>query len=309
MQFLITVPIFSIIAMGFLSVRFKFIPKDAMMALGKFVLFFAVPCVIFRALSKTDFNTVFDPHFLLAYAGGCLATFVIFFLISKYFLQSSITESGLNAFGTSLPNSIIIGVPLLIYLFGSLPSAAFTMALIVENALIFPLALLLMDIGLHKGEKDGIFSMIKAIGVKLLRNQFILAIFAGLLVSALHIPIPAVITKIIDILAQAAPATALFFIGGTLVGTSLKGRMKQIGIVSFGKLVIHPILVVLIIQLLPEMDPQLRISAIVLASCPMLTIYPIIASKYGRAEESASTLIVTTFASFLTISIALWFVA
>lgn len=308
MTFYMTAPLFALIAMGYLAVRLKFITKDANVGLGRFALYFGVPAIIFRALSQSDFTNVLNSHFILAYAGGGLMSFIIIFFISKYLTKATLTESGLNAFGSALPNSIIIGAPLLIQIYGSLPSGAFTMALLVENILIFPLALILMDLGIHKDSSSSIISSLRTILTGLPKNQFLMAIVLGLCVSAFQIPIPDVLGKIIDLMGQAAPAVSLFFIGGTLVGSTLNGRLGTISLVACGKLMIHPLLVAFIITLLPEMDTQLRVSAIVFASCPMLTIYPIVASKYALAQEATSTLLLTTIASFLTLTVSLWLV-
>ena len=240
--------------------------------------------------------------------GGVSGPLRLFFFYQSLALKRRITTSGLNAFGSAMPNSIIIGVPLLIYTFGELPSGAFTMALLVENIVLFPLALVIMDSGFSHQGSSKVIQTLKETGKKILTNQFMIAIFAGLSVSFMQLPIPDVVDRIIAMLAQAAPAVALFFVGGTLVGTSVKGRISSIGLISVGKLLINPLLVTVIILLLPEMPKELKVSAILLSACPMLTIYPIVASKYNLAEEASSTLLVTTVISFFSISLILWIV-
>ena len=81
---------------------------------------------------------------------------------------------------------------------------------------------------------------------------------------------------------------------------------RDIATVTFGKLVLHPLLVFLILWLLPPLDPQLRIAAVVLAGMPMLSLYPIVAQRYHHEGFCAAALLVTTVASFVSISTLLW---
>ncbi|GAB2875524.1 hypothetical protein GCM10027277_50960 [Pseudoduganella ginsengisoli] len=53
-------------------------------------------------------------------------------------------------------------------------------------------------------------------------------------------------------------------------------------------------------------DPQLRRAAILMAAMPMMSIYPIVAQAYGLENRSAAALVLTTSASFVTLSVLLW---
>ena len=61
-----------------------------------------------------------------------------------------------------------------------------------------------------------------------------------------------------------------------------------------------------VLLLLPPIDPALRVAAVVFASVPMLSIYPVVAQKYHLEGLTAAALLVTTVASFLSISLLLW---
>lgn len=308
MQFSITVPIFALIGIGYLAVRLDLIPKALVRGLGQFVLFFGVPALIFRALSNAQLDTVLDRGFLIAYGVSCFAVFGLAFMVFKGGVRKTATESGLNAFGAAMPNSIFIGLPVLLQLFGEVPAGAFTMVLLVENFLIFPLALIVMDAGAAQKGTASIGATLRAITERLIKNPILLAIFAGVVVAMLDWRVPAPAAQIIDLIAQAAPATALFFIGGVLVGAKITGHLPTIAGVCGFKLLIHPALVIAILMILPPLSPDLRVAIIIFAACPMLTIYPIIAAKYGLEEEGASTLLAATALSFLSISALLAFV-
>jgi hypothetical protein len=54
------------------------------------------------------------------------------------------------------------------------------------------------------------------------------------------------------------------------------------------------------------MDATLQISGVLLASMPMMGIFPLLAQRHGQEGFCAAALLVTTVASFFTISALLW---
>jgi predicted permease len=61
----ITGPIYLVIALGFLAARFGIFSKTDMRALGTFVVKFALPALVFTALSQRPVNQILDPRYLL----------------------------------------------------------------------------------------------------------------------------------------------------------------------------------------------------------------------------------------------------
>ena len=81
--------------------------------------------------------------------------------------------------------------------------------------------------------------------------------------------------------------------------------------ITVGKLVGHPLAVLaaawLAVRLgMPAMAPQLLTGAVLAAAMPMLGVYTILAQRYGQEEQSAAALLLTTVASFFTLSGLLW---
>ena len=53
---------------------------------------------------------------------------------------------------------------------------------------------------------------------------------------------------------------------------------------------------------LPALEPSLRWAAVISAAVPMMGIYPILAQAYGQEDVGAGAMLVTTVASFFTLS-------
>jgi hypothetical protein len=205
----------------------------------------------------------------------------------------------------SSSNSGYIGYPIAVQVLGAAPAAvALAMCMLVENLLMIPIALVMADSGVA-GAGTWRRSLLQSLA-QLPRNPVILAIVAGFGVALLEIPVSDTLSRTINMLAMSSTAVALFVIGGSLVGLTTKGMKRDVSAVALGKLLLHPLAVGLLVWLLPPDDPILRAAAVLYASVPMLSIYPILAQKYHLEGFSAAALLLTTVLSFVTISIGIW---
>ncbi|WP_458766336.1 hypothetical protein [Cupriavidus basilensis] len=89
------------------------------------------------------------------------------------------------------------------------------------------------------------------------------------------------------------------------------GLGSRIVPIVVGKLVLHPLCVLLAITLLPmlglpEIDRSLSAAAVLMAAMPMMGIYATLGQAYGQEDFSAVTLLITTIASFFTLSALLF---
>ena len=75
---------------------------------------------------------------------------------------------------------------------------------------------------------------------------------------------------------------------------------------AFGKLLLHLIAVFAIFYLLPFDDVKLKQAATINAAMPMMSIYPIFGQRYYMEGICAAALVITTVASFLSISLLIW---
>ncbi|PTY37827.1 hypothetical protein BGP77_15235 [Saccharospirillum sp. MSK14-1] len=298
-------PIFIVIAIGFAAVKTELLPKSAVPGMGRFVLYFCLPALIFSTLAHTPIREVIEPLYLAAYGGGSLLAFALVFGLSRAF-GSQTSAATLNALGSAICNSAFIGYPVLLQVFGTLPAAAFTMTLLVENLLIMPLTLMILELNRALAEGGSTRQVLINFVRRLFTQPILLGILAGLAFSLTGLTLPGVIDRSLEFLAEAAAGVALFVIGGSLVGTQIKGDRRAIAIITLAKLVLHPALVALMVWWLPPFDGQLQTIAILAAAMPMLSIYPVLAGHYVAGGRYAATLVVATLSSFLSLTVVLW---
>jgi hypothetical protein len=301
----ITTPIFIMIMLGYFAVRVKLVPGDTIAGMAKVVMYFTLPALIFSTLARMEFDDVIVPAYIATYAIGSILTLLIGLFISLKVMKRSLIESTLKGAGMACSNSAFFAYPVMLLAFSNPPTAAFAMSLIVENILVLPITFVILEISSSRGQGLKPTYMLYTVIKRLLKNPLILAVTGGVLASTFHLELPAVIDRVLVMLSGASATLALIVLGGSLVGTSLSGNAKDICFVTTGKLVLHPLMIAIVALFMPEMDHNLLLGGILIAAVPMMSIYPIIGSQYGFRSICASTLLITTLASFVTLAVIL----
>ena len=110
-------PIYLLIIIGYGATHFNLFSKADLRVLGKFVINFALPALIFNALAKRAFSEVFDPIYFFAYLGGSLLVILLGFVLlpktSKQHSNNPINRA-IYALGMSCSNSGFVGYPILL---------------------------------------------------------------------------------------------------------------------------------------------------------------------------------------------------
>lgn len=302
----VTAPIFIIMAIGYAAVRADLLAKAELRALGKFVINFALPALILKALSQRPIAEILNVPYLAVYALGSVTVMLGGVAVAYFIRRRSLPVSALYGTGMAFPNSGFIGYPIVLQVLGPPGLVALTLTMIVENMVLMPLAILLMESRAGSGDKA--YRVALAAFARLFRSPIILAIVVGFLLASFDLHPPAPVARVIDMLAAASGAVALFVIGGNLVGLEVKGMFGDVALIMVGKLLLHPLAVFAALQLVPAFDPTLQRAAVMFACSPMMSIYPILGQKYGQEGFCSAALMATTTASFVTISSFLWLI-
>jgi predicted permease len=301
----LTAPIYGVIALGYLAVRQGVFERRDIAVLGTYVLRVALPAMVFTALSQRSSADLANVRYLVDYTAGSLAVMAAAFAWGWWRQGKDVSLSALCGLGMSSSNSAFIGYPIAAQVVGHGPATlGLAMCMLIENLLVMPLGLLVADSG-----QAGHGPWTRILGASLAqmaRNPIMIAIVAGFGTALAGLPLPGPLTMTVDILARSSTAVSLFVIGGSLFDLQVAGMRRDVTAIALGKLLLHPAAVATLIWLLPPDDPALRHAAVIYAGVPMLSIYPILAQKYGHQGLCAAALLLTTVLSFGTISAGLW---
>ena len=299
----ITGPIYIIIALGFLATFCGLFAKSDMQVFGKFVLHFALPALLFSSLSQRSIAEIFNPSYLIVYLMGSLLIVTTGYKGSLHLYRQNPTAATFSAMGMSCSNSGFVGFPILLLTMPEVAGVSLALNMIVENLVMIPLLLIMAE----KSRGNSSNKVLRMTLFRLLKSPLIIGLIAGFATSLLQLHLPEFLSRTINIFSMASGALSLFVIGGALVGQSFQGVGRKIYPIVIGKLLLHPLAVLGFVLLLPVtglplLDPSLLKAAILMAAMPMMSIYTILAQSYGLEDSSSSAMLVTTIASFFSLS-------
>jgi malonate transporter and related proteins len=304
-----TAPIYFSMAVGFAATRCGLFGKDDRLVFNRFIINLAAPALLFKALAESPIADVLNFDYILAYLVGTLSVVGLGLLWCRRFARLDQTTSALYTMGMSCSNSVFIGYPVLLLILPPVAGIAMALNSVLENIVVTPLVLALAESGRITTSRW--YRLVAKALSRLFYNPLIIGLCAGLLVSLLGWKLPKPVAQTLGLFAMTTAGLSLFVIGSTLSGLPLRGMVRPVLPIVFAKLVLHPLAVFLALLILPLLGlpavaPDLRMAAIVMAAVPMMALYPILAQLYGQEALSATALLITTIASFFTLSALLW---
>ncbi len=295
--FLRTLPFFVIIGLGYWAGRTRFFTQEATAYLTKFVFFFALSAMLFRFAATLPFAEIFNGRLIIGYLIGTLAVYALASLVA-WIRGLDIPTAAVEAQCAAIGNVGFLGLPMLALLLSEAAIGPVMLILAVDLVVFSSLIVILIN-----GGRDGKLTIktLRLIGVGLLKNPMIVSISAGLIWSALQIPVPGPMNDFLTILGGAATPGALFAIGASLAGKSAE-RIEIAGWLSFCKLIIHPACVAVALLWLVPVDTFSATVAIAAAALPVAGNVYMLAAHYGVAPHRASAaILLSTAASILTV--------
>jgi malonate transporter len=297
----VTGPIYLIMAVGFICVRLALFSKDEARVLGRFVVNYYGPVLVFLTLSQCTLDEVLNGPYFAAYALGSLVVLLGAAAYAHCLRGKPMPLTALQGLGMSASNSAFIGYPIILQLIGPPAGVALALTMIVESLLIMPLAMVMADASSTLRWHHALAQALRG----LMKSPMFLGIMAGITFALFDLRLPSMLERTAQFTATAASPLALFVIGASLVGLRLDGLRRDITFVVLGKLLLHPLAVLGMLVLLPPVDPVLRVAAVMFASMPMFSLYPALAQKYHHESFCAAVLLASTVLSFVTIGA--WF--
>jgi len=297
-------------AIGYAAVRFGMFRQQDMRVLGLYVMNVALPALLFRAVASRPLAEVVHPGYMLTFLLGGLLTIATTYAWFTWTAPDR-QRRALAVMGASSPNSGFVGYPLMLLLFPDLAGLILALNMLVENFVLIPICLVLMDLSAKEGRHPPgrlILSILK----DLLKRPMVIGLLLGLVVSLAGWPLPASVDRLFSMLAASASALALVVIGGSLVGLPLHGNRKLAAQVAVGKLVWHPAMMALAVAGLTALGivalpDDLRVAAILSAATPMFGIYTVLAQERGLEGAASIAMLAATTGAFFTLSLLiLW---
>ena len=306
---LVTFPFFALVLAGFVAARRRMLPLDAIPGLNSFVLFFALPAMLYRFGSTTPIAQLLDAAVFGVYL-ICALVMVGFAIAMTMSARIRWNDASMGALVAAFPNTGFMGVPLLAALLGPESVGPVIVLIVVDMVITSSLCIALSRLD----QRDG--GALAAAGKALrgvVTNPMPWAILLGAVASSMEFRLPGPIEKTLWLLADAASPVALFTIGAVLARSQMQADHPMpwnvYVPVAMMKLLLHPVLVLLVgsmaIQLGVPLDPFALTVMVLVAALPSASNVSLLAERFGADNgRIARIILVSTSLAFITFSAA-----
>ena len=302
--FLLSLPIFGIVAAGWAAASLGWVPAGTIDILGTFSVRFALPALIARLISTQPLSVAFDSRFYFGYLFCGLSIFCLVFFISRV-VNKNTSIAAAHATTASLGNIGFLGPPIMLAFFGARGAGPLSMAIMVEVMILLSLGSALMSVGEHTNAKIS-----QIIFRSTLMNPVVLAILVGVSLAATNTVLPQPIEQFLTIMGGAAGPTALFALGAALAVQKIdRAGVLAAGSIAVAKLALYPVLIWLVLAKLLGLDPFWWQTGVVIASLPSAGHIFVMAQRYRADPDRVSAVIVaSTVISVVTVPFVAWLV-
>ena len=138
----VTFPFFALVLAGYWAAIRRMLPIEAIPGLNTFVLYFALPCMLFRFGSSTPLEKLLDAPLFLTYLGSALLL-LAFSLAASLNQRIRWNDGAFGALVAVFPNTGFMGVPLLVALLGPAAAGPAIVTLTIDLVIITSLCIAL----------------------------------------------------------------------------------------------------------------------------------------------------------------------
>ena len=292
-----TVPIFLMMLLGLLFRKIGWIDEVFASKMNKFVFLVPLPVLLFEDLATVDFAEVWDMKFVLFCFGATLISIVIAAAVSFLWKDRSIQGEFIQASYRS--SAALLGIAFIQNIYGNAGMAPLMIIGSVPLYNIMAVAVLsFFQPERKKLDRQVWINTLKGI----ITNPIILGIIAGLLWSALRLPIPSILEKTVSNIGAVATPMGLMAMGATFDIRKAFGKAKPAVAASVMKLVGFAALFLPLAVWLGFRREQLVAILIMLGSATTVSCYVMARNMGHEGVLTSSTVMLTTLFSAFTVT-------
>jgi malonate transporter and related proteins len=305
----VIVPVFGMVAVGWLLGRTKLLTSDGLRGLTNVTFYAFFPALLFRSMSRVHIEAL-SPAILVVFFGSGLLVFFVMMPLGRA-MGMRLGEQATFALSGVFSNGVGIGIPFISYAFGEKGLVPLLMIISVNSLILLTLASFLMELDAHSGGRGRVLAKLGGAALKMIKHPVIPPIFAGLLWSEIlalvpGLETPVVLDRVLEGLAVAAPPCGLIMAGASLAHVGLKDHWQPAALAAFFKLLILPVVVWAAGRHVFALDPLWLLVATLNAALPAGANVYLIAQLYRRGVGLATNAVVlSTGASIVTLLAAL----
>lgn len=295
----VILPVFLVIGAGYLAVWRGWLSDNGIDGLMDFTQKFAIPALLFKAISTLNLGEHFDLAVLVSFYTGSLTGFFAGLLAGRYLFKRAWEDSVAIGFCCLFANSVMLGLAITENAFGAEALGPNYAIVALHSPICYGIGITAMEIARARGTPARHIpgKVLKA----MFRNALVIGIGLGALVNITDVTLPPVAASALDLVVRAAIPCALFGMGGVMFRYRPDGDFRIIGFVCFVSLILHPAITYTLGTFNQLSTGALRSAVLTATMAPGINTY-VFANMYGVAKRvAASSVLLATALSILTI--------
>jgi len=295
-------PVFLLVLFGYVAVRRSLFDAPTIDALMRYAIKFAIPCLLFRAVSTIDLGAAYDARAMAAFYLAAFVCFAVTGVLAWRLFGRRPGEAVAVGFVALFSNLVLLGLPIVRMTFGeqALPAAY---AIVSVHA---PFCYLVGIVAMELLRADGRSLPETAVVVvkTMLGNSLMIGLGLGFVVNLGGVPVPGILVSALDLVAGSALPIALVGLGGTLTRYALSEKVSETGTVAAVSLMLHPALAFGLCGLFGVDSATRNVTVLMASMAPGVNAY-LFAAMYERAQGSAAATVPMSTALAVG-SVSLW---
>lgn len=289
---LVVLPVFGLIALGYVARWTKLLRETTGEGLSDFVFVLAVPCLLFKTLARADIPDAQPWGYWIAYFAGLAIVWALAMLIASRFFARKGPELVVSGFAAAHSNTVFVGIPMILKAYGDAGAVPLGLLLAVHLPVTMTIATLLAE-----GRTASVTMLVR----RLFTHPIIIGIILGTLARPVIAQIPVPFWTLIDLIANAAVPCALVSLGIAMRRYGLESGLVLPAVLSGLKLGLHPLIVYLLATRVFDMPTHWSGVAVLFAACPCGINAYLFAERYRQGVADASSAItLSTLLSLVT---------
>lgn len=295
-------PIFALVLAGWLARRTAVLGPHAVGEINRFVVYLALPALLFGIVARARFGDIWHPGFIAAFGAGSLAVFGLTVAIRRG-PGRDLADAVLDGLNAGYANTGFMGFPLAAVALGPAALAPTLVATILTVCVLFAVAIVLIEIGLQSEARRGRLAL--KVARSLVRNPLLVAPLAAALVPLTGSTLWPSADTFLKLLGGAASPCALVALGLFLAESRTADRpdTRSTALLVAFKLLLQPLVTWVLAAWVFRLAAPLTETAVLLAALPTGT-GPFMLAEFYRRElaVTARAILVSTVLSVVTLS-------
>jgi len=299
--FEIVLPVFLVIAAGYLCVRSGLFSGDLVDHLMTYATKFALPLLLFSGIATLDLGAVFRADLLISFYTGSIISFTLAILGARLMFARRPGEAVAMGFAAFFGNTLLLGLPIMERAYGTAALQPVYAIISIHAPFCFVVGITTMEF--VRADGRGLGSTLRQVAKSVLSNALMIGLGLGFVFNLTGLTLPGPVDAALDTVVKSALPIALFSLGGVLVRYGLRGTLTEVAWISVVKLFVHPLIAWLMAVYVFDLSQGFtRAVVITAAMAPGINAY-VFSNMYCRAQNTVTaTVLIATMVSILSVS-------